>query len=494
MLRCIVSFSVVIGMLGCIEVNSGEFRCGEDKSCPTGMYCSQVWCLDDTCTQSSDCSGGAYCDLEANRCLLPANGAPGVSSSTIYLGFSGRLTAGDSDPSTHYRNGIVAALNRVNSNGGVLGRYLSLRAVDDGGQATRARANISTMISNEQVFAFLGNAGSNTMQDSVEVVKERQQLLFAPHSASPLLYLVPPSRYIYNFRPSLLQELTAAVSYTLVHAPPQVPQKNLAAFVEAEREDVALTTFGQDVWNALSQAVQNPTLHLFKYTKYSVDVDLAVEQGLHWLASGLEDNGSGIDALFVLGATPDSGASFVKNMLDNLHAIKRGETTEFMLSAAEKAALQDVNDVYFWIPSVVGSYFVASTLHQAGSYTSTDGEHSYCGQVFASQIVPSPNSNEPANITFREAMAAANIQAEANYTALEGYIAAQLFVRGLKRISTDFSVEGLSDQLEGLQDVDLGFGESYGFGSADHQAGQKVYLTRFDDNCDEIPLQSVQVQ
>ena len=95
------------------------------------------------------------------------------------------------------------------------------------------------------------------------------------------------------------------------------------------------------------------------------------------------------------------------------------------------------------------------------------------GLVIA-QVVPSPfRLDHPIVQQYRKAAEAA--RQAMSYTALEGYIAAQVFVEGLKRAGTELTREGLISALEGLNGWDLG-GWKISFSSADHEASDYVDL------------------
>src|SRR5207248_7347608 len=67
-----------------------------------------------------------------------------------------------------------------------------------------------------------------------------------------------------------------------------------------------------------------------------------------------------------------------------------------------------------------------------------------------------------------------------DFVSLEGYLAATLFIEGIKRAGRDFNMETFIDALEGIKGLDLGVGATFNFGMSEHQASHKVWGTILD--------------
>src|SRR4029079_5088899 len=103
---------------------------------------------------------------------------------------------------------------------------------------------------------------------------------------------------------------------------------------------------------------------------------------------------------------------------------------------------------------------------------------SYADGVMVTQVVPYYKSQAPGIASYRADIA--RYDAGPNtFTSLEGYIAARLFVRGLKAngpiLSDDTLVEALTTKLT---DIDIGIGTRMGFSSTGHQASHTVWGSR----------------
>jgi len=122
-------------------------------------------------------------------------------------------------------------------------------------------------------------------------------------------------------------------------------------------------------------------------------------------------------------------------------------------------------DYAFYNVSFVGTQALADELGKDGA------------GVVVSQVMPSPyNAARPIAREFADAVKAAGKDAQVNFSSMEGYVAAKLFVEGLKRAGSKLSRESLIAGLEGLGSQSLG-GFSVSFSPTDHVASSFVELS-----------------
>ena len=74
--------------------------------------------------------------------------------------------------------------------------------------------------------------------------------------------------------------------------------------------------------------------------------------------------------------------------------------------------------------------------------------------------------------------------AQPGFVSLEGYIAASIFVEGLRRAGPRLTTNSLVAALEEIRDLDLGIGEPIRFGPSKHQGSSKVWGSILDDKGD----------
>ena len=84
----------------------------------------------------------------------------GVSSSTILIGQSVSLSGPTGSLGEEMRQGALAYFEQVNRQGGVNGRQIVLKTMDDAYDANRTAANVKHLIEDDKVFALLGLRGT----------------------------------------------------------------------------------------------------------------------------------------------------------------------------------------------------------------------------------------------------------------------------------------------------------------------------------------------
>ena len=138
-----------------------------------------------------------------------------MTEDAILFGMTGPFSGSAAELGRGMQAGITTYFDHVNSEGGIAGRKLSLRVLDDGYEPDRALANVRRLIEEDGVFGFVGNVGTPTSEKVLPYILEKQVLLFGCFAGSLGLRKVPPDRYVFNYRPSLPEETAAAVRYLL---------------------------------------------------------------------------------------------------------------------------------------------------------------------------------------------------------------------------------------------------------------------------------------
>jgi len=129
-------------------------------------------------------------------------------------------------------------------------------------------------------------------------------------------------------------------------------------------------------------------------------------------------------------------------------------------------------DIVFSNVSFVGSQALSEELMAYGGKVSEG--------VIVTQVVPLPHSSSTAVLKYQELLPKYSLGEKPDFVSLEGYLAANLLVEGLKRAGRDFTTETLIDSLETLRGIDLGVGAAMSFGMSEHQASHKVWGTVLD--------------
>ena len=101
----------------------------------------------------------------------------------------------------------------------------------------------------------------------------------------------------------------------------------------------------------------------------------------------------------------------------------------------------------------------------------------YAEGVFVTQIVPVPESRTHAIARFHEAMARHAPGLRPGFVALEGWVAAEILIEGLRRAGRELDTEKLVVALEGIRGLDVGIGARISFSPGDHQGSRQVWGT-----------------
>jgi branched-chain amino acid transport system substrate-binding protein len=115
-----------------------------------------------------------------------ANAEPGVKDSEILIGQSIALQGGKDAFAAAVSQGAKLYFDATNASGGVYGRKIVVKVLDDEGKAPNAEAN-ARKLADEGAFIFFGSVGGNPSVSVMKVANEKQIPLFGPLAGSPVL-------------------------------------------------------------------------------------------------------------------------------------------------------------------------------------------------------------------------------------------------------------------------------------------------------------------
>jgi branched-chain amino acid transport system substrate-binding protein len=119
-------------------------------------------------------------------CSSAAPAEPGVSANEITIGQSISLQGGKDAFAVAVNQGVKLYLDSVNATGGVFGRNVVIKALDDEGKGATAEANARKLV-DEGVFLLFGSIGGGPSTAVMKVANEKQIPLFGPMAGSPIL-------------------------------------------------------------------------------------------------------------------------------------------------------------------------------------------------------------------------------------------------------------------------------------------------------------------
>jgi ABC-type branched-subunit amino acid transport system substrate-binding protein len=373
-------------------------------------------------------------------------GAPvhGVTDREIRFGITAAFTGPVKERGRQMKLGIDTAFNLVNEAGGVEGRMLKLIAADDGNEPTRTLEAVKQLYEKEQIFGIIGSIGTATAAAALPYALERRMLFFGAFTGGNVVRHDPPDRYVFNYRPSYAEETDAAVRYLVKLR--RIPVRQIAVF--AQTDDLGDAGFAGVAKAFRALGISDAAILRLNYKRNTVEVDEAVNQ--------LRLQKLPIKAV-IMAASYRAASKFIEKTRDLFPGM-----------------------IYTNISGVGGSS-LASELALLGPR--------YASGVIVTQVVPAVSGYSSAVLDYKNALVKYFPGEAPDYASLEGFVAANILIQGLKRTGPQLDTERLIDVLENLRDLDLGLGVPLGFGRAEHQASHKIWGTALDDNGQYQPIE-----
>lgn len=359
--------------------------------------------------------------LAALAASIPARAAvPGVTPTTITIGQSAALSGPSAKLGTGMRDGALAYFDYVNSKGGVNGRKIILKSLDDGYEPDRAAANTKQLIDKEHVFALFGYVGTPTSNAALPLVAKENLPFFAPLTGAQSLR-APFHSNVFNIRAGYVSEMEKIVENL-----EGMGVKKIAVFYQDD-------AYGKAGLDAVEMALKKRNLTVMgtvTIERNSVNVAAAVAKM------------RAINPPAVIIVTPyAASAAFIQAMRKDAVSLP-----------------------YFWNISFVGSQSLAEALGKGAP------------GVMISQVMPSPWNEKLALIKEYKKLYLAQPGHQPGFVSLEGFIAAKVFVEGLENAGSNLTRAGFNKGVESMGHFDLG-GFVLKFSPSNHNASSYVELT-----------------
>ena len=362
-------------------------------------------------------SVGACLGAPALSVLAPlarAQNAPG----TVVLGQSAPFTGPAAQLGLQFNLGAQLYLDQVNASGGVNGRRIELKRLDDGYEPERCVANTKQFIA-DGVFALFGYVGTPTSLAALPLATEAKLPFFAPFSGAQALR-EPFNRYAIHVRASYFDETAAIVKQVT-----SVGIKKVAVFYQND-------AYGKAGLEGVQRALKGLNLEAAAVG--------TVERNSTEVAQALKD---------IMAIKPEA--------IVQIGAYKACAT--FI-----RLARQQGYGGNFYNVSFVGTQALMDELGAMAK------------GVAVSQVMPFPYS--PATPLSGDYLAALKDKrgVAPNYSGIEGFVAAKVFVEALKLAGRGAGREAFIDAVGGMKDLNLG-GFPLDFGPQKHTGSRFVELT-----------------
>lgn len=349
-------------------------------------------------------------------------GAPvfAQAGGTIVLGQSAALSGPAAALGEQFKIGAALHFERLNARGGISGRTIELRSLDDGYEPDRCKANTEKLLK-EGVFALFGYIGTPTSLAALPLSTAVRVPFIAPFTGAQALR-EPFNRYAFHVRASYFDETARIVKQAT-----DVGIKRVGVFYQNDSYGKA----GLEGVTRALKALGLETACLGTVERNTVDVAAAVQS--------------------IVAAKPD--------VVVQISAYK---SCAAFIRAARKAGFGGT----FYNVSFVGTQALADELGADAA------------GVVVSQVMPYPfaPTSPLAGEYLSSGHAVMGDKFSPNYSSMEGYVAARTIAEGLRRAGNRPSPESLVSGLESIRDLNLG-GFYVDFSASKHMGSKFVDLT-----------------
>ena len=352
----------------------------------------------------------------------PLTGGAAQTTEPIILGQSCALSGPAKDLGTEMRSGLLAAFGLINDRGGVRGRQIYLKSLDDGYEPDQAVRNTLKLITEDDVFLLIGEIGTPTSKAVVPIIEEYRIPFFAPFSGAELLR-TPFRDYVINVRASYYQEMETLVDY----------------LINDRRFSKIACFYQNDSYG--SAGLQG--------------IELALEKrGMRLVSKGTYER----NTLAVMGGMKD---------------IYRADPEAVVLVGAYQACAEFIK----LSKTKISGDLTFCNISFVGSESLKDALGAYGEDVIISQVVPDPaDPSIPLIEEYMQSMRVYQHGEALGYTSLEGYIAGRLFAEIAGAVTGDLTRESFISTMQTVGSFNLG-GLQLTFGPHDHQGLDTIYLT-----------------
>ena len=351
----------------------------------------------------------------------PAFAEDGVAADKIVFGQAAALDGPTAALGQGMKAGINAAFAEANKAGGVKGRKLELKSVDDGYEPTKSIEVVNKLLGEDKVFAIAGAVGTPTSVATQPLADKAGAPFIGAFTGTEALR-APYKPSVVNVRASYFEETEAMVERLT---------KDLGATkIAIMYQDDA---FGQAGLAGVKKALAKREMTL--------------------AAEGTYER----DTIAVKGA---------------LLAVKKADPDAVIMVAAYKPAAEFIKlakqiklNATFVNISFVGSDALAKELGGAGAGT------------VITQVVPFPNdASIPIVARYQEALKASAPSEQPGFVSLEGYLVGRTIVAAIEKMNGEPTRKGLVEAVQKSGSFDLG-GFKLSYSDSGDRGSDQVYLT-----------------
>ena len=352
---------------------------------------------------------------------IPAFAEDGVSADKIVFGQATALEGPASALGQGMKMGLEAAFAEINKAGGVKGRKLELKSLDDGYEPTKSIEAVKKLLEEDKVFAIAGAVGTPTAAATLPIATAAGAPFIGAFTGAEVLR-EPYKPLVMNIRASYFQETEAMVE----HLTKDLGASKIAIMYQDD-------AFGQAGLTGVKKALEKRQMQLAGEGTFERNT-VAVKAALLAIKK--------VEPQAVIMISPYKPAA------------------EFI-----KLAKQIKLDATFVNISFVGSDALAKELGPVGS------------GVVVTQVVPFPkDATIPVVGRYQASLKASAPDAQPGFVSLEGYLVGRAIIAALEKVNGEPTRKALIEAVQKAGTIDLG-GFKLAYSDSSNRGSDHVFLT-----------------
>ena len=352
---------------------------------------------------------------------IPAFAEDGVAADKIVFGQATALEGPASALGQGMKMGLEAAFAEVNKAGGVKGRMLELKSLDDGYEPTKSIEVVKKLLEQDKVFAIAGAVGTPTAAATLPIATAAGAPFIGAFTGAEVLR-EPYKPLVVNIRASYFQETEAMVE----HLTKDLGASKIAIMYQDD-------AFGQAGLTGVKKALEKRQMQLAGEGTFERNT-VAVKAALLAIKK--------VEPQAVIMISPYKPAA------------------EFI-----KLAKQIKLDATFVNISFVGSDALAKELGPVGT------------GVVITQVVPFPkDATIPVVGRYQASLKASAPDAQPGFVSLEGYLVGRAIIAALEKVNGDPTRKALIEAVQKAGTIDLG-GFKLAYSDSSNRGSDQVFLT-----------------
>jgi branched-chain amino acid transport system substrate-binding protein len=352
---------------------------------------------------------------------FPASAEDGVSADKIVFGQAAALEGPASALGQGMKMGLEAAFAEINKAGGVKGRKLELKSIDDGYEPTKSIEAVKKLLEEDKVFAIAGAVGTPTSAATQPIATAAGAPFIGAFTGVEFLR-EPYKPLVMNIRASYFEETEAMVE----HLTKDLGASKIAIMYQDD-------AFGQAGLAGVRKALEKRQMQLAGEGTF-------------------ERNTVAVKAALL--------------------AIKKAEPQAVIMISPYKPAAEFIKlakqvklDATFVNISFVGSDALAKELGPAGA------------GVVITQVVPFPKDAAiPVVGRYQASLKASAPDAQPGFVSLEGYLVGRAIVAALEKVNGEPTRKALIEAIQKSGTFDLG-GFKLAYSDSSNRGSDHVFLT-----------------